>query len=175
MKKKTKTIFPTSWMSLTTLFSIGSLSCMRESLAVLTDWHPSRLTHVAILDAAAVWAFSPGCQPEFPWSEEPGGPPCDLNSHGMKAGSERNILRKQARMPNENCKASFDLILVPSATSEASLYSQHVARVPGEGVDSPPPGGARQGHLVEEHMGWKMWLQPSLENAICHLQSLKVP
>lgn len=74
----------------------------------------------------------------------------------------------------KNCKASFDLILGPSATSVASLYSEHVAQVPGEGVDSPPPGGARQGHLVEEHVGWKMWLWPSLENAICHLQSLKV-
>lgn len=79
-------------------------------------------------------------------------------------------------MPVRNCKTSYDLVLVPSETSAAALYSEHVTRdaqVTGEGADSLPPGGERQGHLAEKHVGWKT-LWPSLENAICHLQSLKV-
>ena len=75
---------------------------MWESPAVLTGWHPSRLTHMAILDAVTVWAFSPGCQQEYLH-----GPPHDLNSHGMKAGSERNIPREQVRMPNEELQGFF--------------------------------------------------------------------
>lgn len=126
---------------------------------------------MAVLDAGVGWAFSPGFPPE-----DLHGPLRGLGSHGTKGDSERNIPREhKPECPVRNCKASYNLVLVPSETSAAAgiqSMSPGTPRLQGRGL-TVYLRGEMQGHLAEKHVGWKM-LWPSLENAICHLQSLKV-
>lgn len=99
-------------------------SVMCAGITCRCDGADIQATHKTVLTAGVGWVFSLGC-----WPGHLHGPLHGLGSHSMRTGSESNIPRKSVpERPTRNCKASYDLALVSSETSAATLYLEYVTR-----------------------------------------------